>query len=129
SSQPFSHFFELPVSKIPEQELAFCKGNVDGEVIDLRIDVPSRDEQVFPAVIVKVKKTGSPAQEFPARKGNTHIVADIAKDSIAGVAIECAVVVREVRDIEIKKAVMVVVSHGDTHSRLSFAILVIGSAG
>ena len=56
------NFLKLAVAQIAVQILVLGIRRVDMGAIDLGIDVPVRDENVEPAVVVHVKETDTPAE-------------------------------------------------------------------
>src|SRR5580698_11291173 len=57
------NIFEGAVAFIPEQQHGFAIGSCTADLIHLRIYVAVRDEQIQPASVVHIEKTGSPSDQ------------------------------------------------------------------
>ena len=61
--------------------------------VRLRVYVPVRHQQVFPAVVVVVQKRVAPAQEGNCDLAQPHVIADVGKIRVALVVVERLVIV------------------------------------
>src|SRR5713226_9324254 len=92
-------------------------------LVHLRIDMSVGEDEIGPAIIVKVKKHGAPAQILRMQtksrgKGN------IRKDSFTVIAVQGRRVIREVGLKNIQSSVAVVIRDGSSHARLLAPIFV-----
>ena len=118
---------ESPIPAIPVQKSLLEEGFGEMSVVDTRIDVSVRDEDVLPAVVIDIKEGRSPPQVLGVHR---QVGADglVAEKHLAFVAIQGMGVTGEVRLEEIEVAVPVVVAGGDSHARLFHAVEVVGRA-
>src|SRR5689334_425066 len=97
-------------------------------VFNFWINVSVGDENVRPAIVIIIEETSTPAQVFDVR-AESSVERPKAKVSIALIAVEVRHVVLKVCLQDIQPAVTVVISGGDSHTRLLAPILVIREAG
>src|SRR6266849_8736948 len=91
--------------------------------VHLRIDMSVGEDEIGPAIIVKVKKHGAPAQILRVQtksRGESHI----RKDSSTVIAVQGRRVIGEVGLKNIQPSVAVVIRDGSSHARLLAPIFV-----
>ncbi len=86
------------------------------------------DEDVFPAIVVVIDEFSTPAGIGKRRVADTGVVGRILEVAIAEVPIESVHFLREVRDEDVRQAVVVVVREVHAHSGEGLAILVVSGA-
>src|SRR5258707_15881928 len=87
------------------------------EFVHLRIDMSVGEDEIGPAIIVKVKKHGAPAQILRVQtepRGVSHI----RKNSFTVIAVQGRRVIGEVGLKNIQPSVAVVIRDGSSHARL-----------
>jgi len=91
--------------------------------VHLRIDMSVGEDKIGPAIIVKVKKHGAPAQILRVQtesRGESHI----RKVSFTVIAVQGRRVIGEVGLKNIQPSVAVVIRDGSSHARLLAPIFV-----
>src|ERR1700678_4105561 len=93
------------------------------KLVHLRIDMSIGEDEIGPAIIVKVKKHGAPPQILCVQakscgKGN------IRKDSATVIAVQGRGVVGKIGFENIQPSVAVVIRDGSTHTRLLAPLVV-----
>src|SRR6185437_16210278 len=84
------------------------------------------DQNVEPAIVVKVVDPAAPTDVLSGRGGNSKTRADVLKALLAGVAHQ-AVILR-VRDPQVQHSVAFDVGEGWSHRRSHLAVLPVGNA-
>src|SRR3569832_761938 len=116
------HFSKRRVAIVPVQQSRLA---IAGQ---LRIDVPVRDKQVDPTVVIVIEKLRAPADVRQAQRRDLRCVRKIGKRVLAVVMVKRVVFVREDGDEDVELAVVIVVAGGHAHASLLAAILVDRSA-
>src|SRR6185437_449718 len=75
--------FKLFAIDVVEEQGTLFPGGSPGGVIDLGIDMAVCDDEVFPAVVVKVEESVAPAEEGDGGLGDAHLIADVGEVGIA----------------------------------------------
>ena len=88
------------------------------------IDVAVDHEDVFPAVVVVVHESRSPAEKGNGVLCEARVVADVGEIGVAIVVIEDVVVVGEVGYEEVVAAVVIIVADGYSHGGYFASVLV-----
>src|SRR2546430_5653090 len=86
-------------------------------LLDLRINVAVGNEQVQPSVIVVIEKASPEAEHIMRGTGNTGLITDFVEKSFAIVVPEVVGRSLEIGDIEIKPAIIVIVTQRNAHRR------------
>src|SRR5713226_6473839 len=92
-------------------------------LVHLRIDMSVGEDEIGPAIIVKVKKHGAPAQVLRMQT-ESRGEGNIRKDSFTVIAVQGRRVIGEVGLKNIQPSVAVVIGDGCSHARLLAAIFV-----
>ena len=79
------------------------------------------DQDVGPAVVVEIKKSASPSQELRVR-AQSGCERRVFEGCVAQIVIERGRVAREIRLHQVQIAVEIVISRGDSHPSLRFAV-------
>jgi len=90
-------------------------------LLELRIDVAVRDEQVEDSVVADVEERRTPAEARERRQREAGGCGHVLEGEIAVVPEESVVVPLEIRDVEVEVAVGVVVGRRRAHARLLHA--------
>src|SRR5713226_725531 len=93
--------------------------------VHLRIDMSVGEDEIGPAIIVKVKKHGAPAQILRVQT-KSRGEGNIRKDSFTVIAVKGRRVIREIGLKNIQPSVAVVIRDGSSHARLLAPIFVEG---
>src|SRR5437762_8764657 len=120
--------FEAAVSQVSIEQLALRISGFGFELLDFWIYMPVTDQDVWPAIVVHIKKSAAPAKVLRVRAeagGKSWIF----KIRAAEVVIKRRRVAREISFNDIEIAVHIVVSRGDFHARLRLAIGTEGASG
>src|SRR6266849_5088651 len=94
-------------------------------LVHLRIDMSVGEDEIGPAIIVKVKKHGAPAQILCVQT-KSRGEGNIRKDSFTVIAVKGRRVIREIGLKNIQPSVAVVIRDGSSHARLLAPIFVEG---
>ena len=119
--------FESAVAEVPVHEGLLQIAISDGRAIDFGIDVAVGDDEVFPAIVVEIDKSDSPAEEMIG--GEAGALRDVLEELAVLVFEERRDVAGEIGFGDIEEAVAVVVGDGHSHTRLQLAVEVVGDAG
>src|SRR6185369_4525501 len=92
--------------------------------ISSRINMSIHNEQVEPAIVVIIDKTRAPTQKRNRNFTKSGLKRYVCEIVVAVVVIKNVRIVREVGDMKIDAAVVVIITDGETHSRLFAAILI-----
>src|SRR5258708_6558619 len=118
---------KLAVSSIPIKKAALFKFFRQRRIGCDGVDMPIRDNQVFPSIVIKVKKGGSPAKVFGIGRqpgGNGVIL----KCFLSQIPIKSVGVVHEISLKNIQQTVRRDVARSRSHPCLFASIFVIGEA-
>ena len=58
------HIVEPPIATVPVKQSPLVKGLINVGVVDGGVDMTICDENILPAVLIEVEKSGSPAEEL-----------------------------------------------------------------
>src|SRR5262245_17361317 len=104
----FGNVQKRSVAQVPIDESLLLIGTVGCLRVDLRIDMAIHHEDVFPAVMIDIKKTGSPTQK-PRVDAETAWISDIIESAVTCIAVERGSVVSKVGFYDVKEPVIVIV--------------------
>src|SRR5215472_1312397 len=119
---------EMPVAQILVQHLALAIAGLDVGFANLGIDVAISDQDVDPAIVVKIDEADTPAKEARVFS-EAGLKGLVFENQIADVAIKAGSVAGEIRFYHVEVAVAIVVGGRDAHSRLRLSVRAIGGAG
>src|SRR5260370_41247228 len=86
--------------------------------------MPVCREDVFPAIVIEIKKSEAPSQKWDCDFSNARLKCHIREVRSTFILIESEVVVGEIRDVEGELAVIRIIANRQTHGGLFEAILV-----
>src|SRR5438132_2924876 len=93
-------------------------------IVNRRIDVPVRDDQIFPSVVIIIEKACAPTQKWNCQLTQPSLEGHVREISITVVVIQYIRIVRKICDMKIKLAVVVIISDSETHTSLLATVLV-----
>ena len=109
------YVLEFPIMRVSIKQGPLSKGGAPVVLVHLGIDVAVDHHQVFPAVVVEVKKTNTPSDKRNSHLRNARLVADFSKAGVPVIPIQSLVVVGEIGHRQIHEAVVQVVANRQTH--------------
>src|SRR5258705_9999117 len=119
-----SNLLEFPIGGISEKQRLLGVTGPPLILIDRGIYMTICDNQVFPAIVVKIKKAGS-----PPKKRNSYLAKSGRESNISKIT-ACVVVVQDIRvvgkvcDVEIDTTIIVIITDREAHARLFATIFV-----
>ena len=119
---------EAAVSQVSIEQLALRISGFGFELLDFWIYMPVTDQDVWPAIVVHIKKSAAPAKVLRVR-AEAGGKSCIFKIRAAEVVIKRRRVSGEISFNDIEIAVHIVISRGDSHARLRLAIGTEGASG
>src|SRR5262245_23689055 len=122
--------FERAVTEITVEQKVLQKSHLSAALcqFDLRINVAIHDKKIWPAVIIKVNKTGSPTHIWQADRTDFRFRRDVKKTLRTEISIERVVFVVEIGDEKIELSIAIIVTPGYAHRALLNARTTIGRA-
>src|SRR5439155_19179090 len=120
--------FEAAVSQVSIEQLALRISGFGFELLDFWIYMPVTDQDVWPAIVVHIKKSAAPAKVLRVR-AEAGSKSCIFKIRAAEIVIKRRRVAREIGFDDIEIAIHVVVGGRDSHPGLRLAIRTEGASG
>src|ERR1035438_5216140 len=103
-------------------------GHAERMLVDLRIHVAVRDEDILPAVVIKVEELHAKSQKRNADGAEIRGASEISKVPVVVVVKQVVAVVGEISFRNVGPAVVIVVGGIDAHARLLASIAAVSDA-
>src|SRR5208337_1825284 len=106
---------EFSVAIVVEERVGLLIVNFGRDLLDFRVHVAVGDEKVEPAVVVVVEKASAETENASRGHADTDAIADFVEIPLAVIFPEVIGTSLEIRNIQIKPAVIVIVAEGNAH--------------
>ena len=111
----------MSVSQIAIQQLPLRISSFSRQLFDLGVDVPIADQDVGPAVVIKIKKAAAPSKIL-RMFAQAAVKGGVLKCGASQIVIEGRSIASKIRFDNVKIAVKIVIGGRYAHSSLRFAI-------
>src|SRR6516225_3727513 len=110
-----AHLGEFAVSLVVKQRIDLLVVNFGRLLLNLGINVPVGDKKVQPAIVIVIKESPAEAQDYFSRFSHSRDGTDFVEETLAIVVPDVVPDRLEIRDVQAKIAVIVVVAQRHAH--------------